>query len=206
MPETTETNPLDTVDSIRERVENTRDAPFAKHPGNVYRDCAILLDELDRLLASSPPVGGERPTLCKCGHGPDDHSSWLDTYTGRLRRGCRECYENLDGGEDMTPTLHDFEPVGAPPVAQEDPSVCTHLRFQSQCDVQRLLDNDGIASTFTMDVRVWCSDCGTPFEFQGLPGGSIPYIATRSVDALEGRFPIRPTRAAPHSPTEGAQS
>ena len=65
---------------------------------------------------------------------------------------------------------------------------CKHENFACDCEVNRLLDT----GRFSLDVRVMCIDCGTPFRFIGLPAGLDLNGAATSVDATEGRFAIAP--------------
>jgi hypothetical protein len=65
---------------------------------------------------------------------------------------------------------------------------CTHNDFEASVTVNRLED----VGRFAADVRIKCRECGKPFWFLGLPGGSAPDRPTRSVDRLEARLPIAP--------------
>jgi endogenous inhibitor of DNA gyrase (YacG/DUF329 family) len=71
---------------------------------------------------------------------------------------------------------------------------CPHLRFEATSAVTVFLD-DGSPS-FLMDVQVKCADCGTPFQFVGLP--EEPSMDSPSVGTLghEARLPIIPARTA----------
>lgn len=63
---------------------------------------------------------------------------------------------------------------------------CKHENFAAQVDVNRLEDS----GRFTADVRIACSQCGTPFRFLGLPAGVDLNGATVSVDGTEARLAI----------------
>jgi hypothetical protein len=65
---------------------------------------------------------------------------------------------------------------------------CKHEVFYCECDVARLED----IGRHTLEVRVKCEQCGTPFRFIGLPAGLDLNGASVSVDATEGRFAIAP--------------
>lgn len=69
-----------------------------------------------------------------------------------------------------------------------DKSECKHEQFGAKVEVNRL-ENIG---AFMADVTVTCLDCGTPFQFVGLPGGLQIGGATCSVDMTEARLTIRP--------------
>jgi hypothetical protein len=65
---------------------------------------------------------------------------------------------------------------------------CKHESFRVHAEVARLED----IGQFSVDVRVWCSDCGEPFEWVGLPGGFSHYQPCVSIDCQELRAPIVP--------------
>lgn len=65
---------------------------------------------------------------------------------------------------------------------------CAHLEFRAEIKVNRLEDT----GAFFADIRIWCIECGLPFEFPGLPAGLRHDGATVSLDAQELRLPIKP--------------
>ena len=70
---------------------------------------------------------------------------------------------------------------------------CQHAGFSVQANVTRLTDGDGGPVTgYTTDITVKCADCGLPFRWLGLPGGSHHSEPRVSADALELRAPIEP--------------
>lgn len=48
------------------------------------------------------------------------------------------------------------------------------------------------AGRYHLDVEARCGDCGTRFEFLGLPVGSHPQRPTVSMSGLTLRAPVRP--------------
>lgn len=72
--------------------------------------------------------------------------------------------------------------------------MCEHKEFEAKVEVNRLEDTSGGAITgFTADVHIKCRECGKPFQFLGLHGGSHPIYPTVSVDRTEARLPIAPS-------------
>lgn len=70
---------------------------------------------------------------------------------------------------------------------------CLHSEFYANANVIRLTDHpENPADRFALDLRVHCTECGTPFRFIGLPGGSNFEGATVSADGYEARLSIRP--------------
>lgn len=71
---------------------------------------------------------------------------------------------------------------------------CPHLNFHAQVDVSRCQRNetDETIVAFYADVRVFCNECGKPFEFIGIPMGLSPGQPRCSVDGQEARMPIKP--------------
>lgn len=69
---------------------------------------------------------------------------------------------------------------------------CEHMQFGAEVDVHRLTDEAGVVRAFSADVRVRCVDCGTPFQFLGLPAGINMRASTVSVDGLEARLALSP--------------
>lgn len=73
---------------------------------------------------------------------------------------------------------------------------CKHERFQCTCEVTRL-HKEGEPEKitgYTTDIKVHCTDCGQPFEWIGVPGGSSPMQPMVSFDGTELRAPIRPSK------------
>ena len=71
---------------------------------------------------------------------------------------------------------------------------CKHLQFDAGCRVARLEDS----GRFMLEVGVRCIDCGTPFQFLGLPTGLNLNGATVSLDGLEANIAICPQGVQPN--------
>ena len=73
-------------------------------------------------------------------------------------------------------------------------SACIHENFHAQANISRCQrsDDDSTIVAFYCDLTVFCSDCGKPFEFIGLPMGLSPGQPRCSVDGREARMPIKP--------------
>ena len=72
-------------------------------------------------------------------------------------------------------------------------STCTHNDFLARCHFIRMED----VGKFMLEIRVSCNECGTPFQFVGLPAGLNLNGATVSVDGQEGNFAIAPAGTVP---------
>jgi hypothetical protein len=73
---------------------------------------------------------------------------------------------------------------------------CKHEQFEAMTRVARLTEEGSDKVTgFSADIRIHCSQCGTPFEFIGVPGGYHPGHPMVSFDGTELRAPIRPSNA-----------
>ncbi len=70
---------------------------------------------------------------------------------------------------------------------------CKHMQFKADVRVARLEDS----GRFMAEVRIHCSECGLPFEFQGLPAGLNLNGAAVSVDHLEANLAIAPQGSKP---------
>jgi hypothetical protein len=79
-------------------------------------------------------------------------------------------------------------------------SDCRHEQFDCECAVNRVED----IGRFTVDVRVKCVQCGTPFVFLGLPLGMDYNSATVSFDGTEARMGIAP-KGVPVPPISGVE-
>lgn len=66
--------------------------------------------------------------------------------------------------------------------------MCEHRNFEATVEVNRL---EG-SGRFNADVRITCTECGTPFRFIGLPAGVDLNGAAVSVDGTEARLAIAP--------------
>lgn len=62
-----------------------------------------------------------------------------------------------------------------------------------KAEVARLTD----VGAFHVDIKLWCRDCGMPFEWVGLPNGFSHYQPTVSIDGQEMRAPIVPKGCVP---------
>ena len=65
---------------------------------------------------------------------------------------------------------------------------CQHISFEAKVDVDRLVDT----GRFAANIRIWCTECGVPMRFIGLPAGLDMNGAAVSVDATEARLAIAP--------------
>jgi hypothetical protein len=86
-------------------------------------------------------------------------------------------------------------------IKEMKPEDCKHQRFFANCDITRLAEggiNDpvdketAVITGYTADIKIHCTECGTAFEFIGVPGGSSPSHPCVSFDGTELRAPIRP--------------
>lgn len=73
---------------------------------------------------------------------------------------------------------------------------CDHMDFAARISTVRLSTVEGGPITaYTAEIHIECAQCHEPFEFIGLPAGSLPSEPTSSVDGTEARMPIRPVSA-----------
>jgi hypothetical protein len=105
---------------------------------------------------------------------------------------CGICGEPMPENEQMF-KFHGFSgpcPVPRLPrtVAIMSPEHCEHEVFAAEVDVNRLTDS----GRFQADVRIKCSQCGTPMRFIGLPCGLDLNGAATNPDATEARLAIGP--------------
>lgn len=72
--------------------------------------------------------------------------------------------------------------------------MCDHQNFHANVSIARLAADDSGEKIvgFSAGVTIRCVDCGTPFEFVGLPMGYSPMQPMCSVDGYEARMPIMP--------------
>lgn len=75
---------------------------------------------------------------------------------------------------------------------------CKHMAFDAQCRIARVED----VGRFVLEVHVKCTECGTPFQFQGMAPGFNYEAPTVSLDGLEANLPIFPQGARPN-PLQG---
>ncbi len=71
---------------------------------------------------------------------------------------------------------------------------CKHERFIAQCDITRLKDSEQSEEItgYSADLSIKCEDCGTKFEFIGVPNGYSPKQPMANIDFTELRIPIMP--------------
>ena len=70
---------------------------------------------------------------------------------------------------------------------------CSHQSFKVVANVGRILrDEKEPPAYYSCDIRLWCADCGEPFEWHGLPHGFSPYRPTVSIDGQKLRVPAMP--------------
>lgn len=94
---------------------------------------------------------------------------------------------------------------------------CQHLNFTAKVEVNRIPKSEQEPEkivAYMADLRVYCQECGQPFEFLSLPVGCSFYQATCSLDGQEAHLPIaipgqRPPEGMPGyavRPVEGVPS
>ena len=75
------------------------------------------------------------------------------------------------------------------------PERCQHNKAHRATVGVGYLEDSG---RFTAEVRIWCADCGRPFQFIGLPIGlDLQEGAMMSVDGQEARIAIAPVGSVP---------
>lgn len=82
---------------------------------------------------------------------------------------------------------------------------CEHLNFNVHADIQRLTDVDGSprVKAFSLDLKVFCKDCGEQFEFVGFPNGWSAYQPTVSIDGKTAFIPVMPHDKPPDAGMPG---
>lgn len=71
---------------------------------------------------------------------------------------------------------------------------CKHMNFEASVQVNRIEDK----GRFMAEVRIKCTDCGTPMQFMGLKPGFDLNGATVSLDGLEANIGIHPQGQQPN--------
>lgn len=71
---------------------------------------------------------------------------------------------------------------------------CKHMNFEASVEVARIEDK----GRFMAEVRIKCTDCGTPMQFMGLKPGFDLNGATVSLDGLEANIGIHPQGQQPN--------
>lgn len=56
---------------------------------------------------------------------------------------------------------------------------------------------ENVENGFMAEIRIFCGDCGHPFQFQGLEPGIDTHGARVSIDGLEANIAIFPDGARP---------
>lgn len=82
---------------------------------------------------------------------------------------------------------------GAVPTEGLDSAKCPHMNFNVHAKIARIQKSEQepeVIVAYSMDVSVFCRECGQPFEFFGLPNGFSHYRPTVSIDGQELRAPI----------------
>ena len=72
--------------------------------------------------------------------------------------------------------------------------MCKHHNFKADVRVARIEDK----GRFMAEMRITCSDCGTPMQFMGLAPGLDYNGATVSLDGLEANIGICPQGERPN--------
>ena len=77
-----------------------------------------------------------------------------------------------------------------------DRATCEHFNFGAHVKVNRLSKEEGGPITgYTAEITVECVDCGTSFQFLGLPPGYDTQGATVSIDAKQANLALAPEGA-----------
>ena len=71
---------------------------------------------------------------------------------------------------------------------------CKHMNFHAQVNVHRF---DDLPDKAMAHLTIKCTECGTPFQFRGLPAGLHMDGAAVSFDGLEARLAIVPQGSEP---------
>lgn len=71
-----------------------------------------------------------------------------------------------------------------------DPAVCAHNAFRTSLAVTKIHKAD--VTYYMADLRIYCDDCETAFQWHGVPAGASFGQPMRSFDGLELRAPIMP--------------
>lgn len=71
---------------------------------------------------------------------------------------------------------------------------CKHMNFAASVQVARIEDK----GRFMAEIRIKCTDCGTPMQFMGLKPGFDFNGATVSLDGLEANIGIHPQGQQPN--------
>ena len=75
---------------------------------------------------------------------------------------------------------------------------CLHEDFRAEVGVHRLTSSEqGPVTGYMSEVRIWCAQCGLPFEFQGIEPGINLRGATVSIDNQEAHLAIVPHGTEP---------
>lgn len=70
---------------------------------------------------------------------------------------------------------------------------CKHENFAANVNVGRITEVEGgPVTSYCADIIIKCGQCGTEFEFIGVPAGISPDAPMVSIDFKELRVPIRP--------------
>ncbi len=80
-----------------------------------------------------------------------------------------------------------------PALPHLNPTTCQHMNFGVHANVGRIQKSDlepEVITAFSCDLRVYCRDCGKPFQFVGLPNGFSFYQPTVSLDGQTAQLPL----------------
>lgn len=71
---------------------------------------------------------------------------------------------------------------------------CTHKNFETTTKVTRLTAGDlsEEITGYQADIRIFCADCGLPFQFRGVPAGISLEKPAANFDWTEMSVPIMP--------------
>lgn len=71
---------------------------------------------------------------------------------------------------------------------------CKHTKFECHASVIRLHEEETpeIITGYTSDITITCMECGTPFQFVGVPGGVSPNQPMVNFDSTKLRAPLVP--------------
>lgn len=70
-------------------------------------------------------------------------------------------------------------------------SKCEHMNFRSDVKIIRLTDDDQVTG-YSANIKIKCTECGTPFHFIGVAGGFSPHKPMVGFGGETLRAPIMP--------------
>ena len=68
---------------------------------------------------------------------------------------------------------------------------CEHKNFEAEVNTFRLTEEDGLVTSFKVELKVRCVDCKEHLEFLGMEMGVNPSYPTTGIDGIEARLPAK---------------